>query len=152
MRVTNLTGAIVLIKIQHKVDVVPSNIKGFKWHIPEMDDDGGVHIETDEDLIKLSNEICDFDKLIDEVIEQIKHDINVSEDFTAIDELLRTVPRDSSRTMSESIRVDGVKPIDLENNIVKLLSDVPFRKYYMETETSDELTKEELEVIERIIN
>jgi hypothetical protein len=54
--------------------------------------------------------------------------------------------------MSESIRVDGVKPIDLENNIVKLLSDVPFRKYYMETETSDELTKEELEVIERIIN
>lgn len=90
--VTNLTGAIVLIKIQHKVDVVPSNIKGFKWHIPEMDDDGGIHIETDEDLIKLSNNICDFNMLIDEVIEQIKHDINVSEDFTAIDELLRTVP------------------------------------------------------------
>jgi hypothetical protein len=65
---------------------------------------------------------------------------------------IHIIDRDSSRTMSESIRVDGVKPIDLENNIVKLLSDVPFRKYYMETETSDELTKEELEVIERIIN
>jgi hypothetical protein len=65
---------------------------------------------------------------------------------------IHIIDRDSSRTMSESIRVDGVKPTDLEDNIVKLLSDVPFRKYYMETETSDELTKEELEVIDRIIN
>jgi len=65
---------------------------------------------------------------------------------------IHIIDRDSSRTMSESIRVDGVKPIDIEDSIVKLLSDVPFRKYYMETETSDDLTKEELEVIERIIN
>lgn len=65
---------------------------------------------------------------------------------------IHIIDRDSSRTMSESIRVDGVKPTDLEDNIVKLLSDVPFRKYYMETETTDDLTKEELEVIERIIN
>jgi len=65
---------------------------------------------------------------------------------------IHIIDRESSRTMSESIRVDGVKPTDLEDSIVKLLSDVPFRKYYMETETSDDLTKEELEVIERIIN
>jgi hypothetical protein len=65
---------------------------------------------------------------------------------------IHIIDRESSRTLSESIRVDNVKPIDIENQIVKLLNDVPFRKYYMETETSDELTKEELEVIERIIN
>lgn len=65
---------------------------------------------------------------------------------------IHIIDRDSSRTISESIRVDGVKPIDIEDSIVKLLSDVPFRKYYMETETSDDLTKEELEIIERIIN
>ena len=62
------------------------------------------------------------------------------------------IDRESSRIMSESIRVDGVKPTDLEDSIVKLLSDVPFRKYYIESETSDDLTKEELEIIERIIN
>jgi hypothetical protein len=65
---------------------------------------------------------------------------------------IHVIDRESSRTLTESIRVDNVKPIDIENQIVKLLNDVPFRKYYMETETSDELTKEELEVIERIIN
>jgi hypothetical protein len=65
---------------------------------------------------------------------------------------IHIIDRESSRTLTESIRVDNVKPIDIENQIVKLLSDVPFRKYYMETETNDELTKEELEVIERIIN
>jgi hypothetical protein len=65
---------------------------------------------------------------------------------------IHIIDRESSRTLSESIRVDNVKPIDIENQIVKLLNDVPFRKYYMETETNDELTKEELEVIERIIN
>jgi hypothetical protein len=65
---------------------------------------------------------------------------------------IHIIDRESSRTLSESIRVDDVKPIDIENHIVKLLNDVPFRKYYMETETNDELTKEELEVIERIIN
>jgi hypothetical protein len=65
---------------------------------------------------------------------------------------IHIIDRESSRTLSESIRVDNVKPIEIENQIVKLLNDVPFRKYYMETETSDELTKEESEVIERIIN
>ena len=65
---------------------------------------------------------------------------------------IHVIDRESSRTLTESIGVDNVKPIDIENQIVKLLNDVPFRKYYMETETSDELTKEELEVIERIIN
>jgi hypothetical protein len=65
---------------------------------------------------------------------------------------IHVIDRESSRTLTESIRVDNVKPIDIENQIVKLLSDVPFRKYYMETETNDELTKEELELIERIIN
>jgi len=65
---------------------------------------------------------------------------------------IHVIDRESSRTLSETIRVDDVKPIDIENQIVKLLNDVPFRKYYTETETSDELTKEELEVIERIIN
>ena len=65
---------------------------------------------------------------------------------------IHIIDRDSSRSLTESIRVDNIKPIDIENQIVKLLNDVPFRKYYMETETSDELTKEELEVIERIIN
>ena len=65
---------------------------------------------------------------------------------------IHVIDRESSRTLSESIRVDNVKPIEIENQIVKLLNDVPFRKYYMETETSDELTKEESEVIERIIN
>jgi len=49
-------------------------------------------LQISKGLSGILNEICDFDKLIDEVIEQIKHDINVSEDFTAIDELLRTVP------------------------------------------------------------
>jgi hypothetical protein len=65
---------------------------------------------------------------------------------------IHVIDRESSRTLTESIGVDNVKPIDIENQIVKLLSDVPFRKYYMETETNDELTKEELELIERIIN
>jgi hypothetical protein len=65
---------------------------------------------------------------------------------------IHVIDRESSRTLTESIRVDNVKPIDIENQIVKLLNDVPFRKYYTEIETSDELTKEELELIERIIN
>lgn len=93
MKVTNLTGAIVLIKIQHKVDVVPSQVEGFKWFLPSKDGSGsGTVIKNDEELIDVANEICDFEELINEVIEQIKYDINVSDDVTAIDELLRTVP------------------------------------------------------------
>lgn len=92
MRVTNLTGAIVLIKIQHKVDVVPSQVECFKWFLPSKDFSGGTVIKDDEELINVANEICDFEELINEVIEQIKYDINVSGDVTAIDELLRTVP------------------------------------------------------------
>lgn len=65
---------------------------------------------------------------------------------------IHIIDRESSRTMSESIRVDGVKPIDIEDSIVKLFSEVPFRKWYPEIETSDELTEEELEGIKRIID
>lgn len=92
MKVTNLTGAITLIKIQHKVDVVPSQVEGFKWFLPSKDFPSGTVIKDDEELINVANEICDFEELINEVIEQIKYDINVSDDVTAIDELLRTVP------------------------------------------------------------
>jgi len=91
MKVTNLTGAITLIRIQHKVDVVPSHVEDFKWFLPSKDG-GGTVIKNDEELINVANEICDFEELINEVIEQIKYDINVSDDVTAIDELLRTVP------------------------------------------------------------
>lgn len=65
---------------------------------------------------------------------------------------IHIIDRESSRTISESIRVDNVNPIDIENQIVKLFSEVPFRKWYPEIETSDELTTEELEKITRIIN
>lgn len=42
----------------------------------------------------ISNEIEDMDKLVDSVIEQIKEDINCG-DLTAIDELLRFVPKEN---------------------------------------------------------
>lgn len=40
-------------------------------------------------------EIEEMDNLIDSVIEQIKEDINVTGDLTALDELLRFVPKEN---------------------------------------------------------
>jgi len=43
-------------------------------------------------VIESINNICNTEDIYDEVIEQIKYDINVSGDVTALDELLRTIP------------------------------------------------------------
>lgn len=86
MKVTKISEAILILKQQHNIDVEKSNIKGFEWVINDT------HIETNEKLIAIANELCNIDQLVDSVIDQIKYDINVTGDITAVDELLRYIP------------------------------------------------------------
>jgi hypothetical protein len=98
MEITSLVDAMVIAKHQFGIEIEKSVIKGYEWFIPDEereDDDNqskGAHFESDEQLIEGINNMCDPEHIYDEVIEQIKYDINVSGDVTALDELLRTIP------------------------------------------------------------
>jgi hypothetical protein len=98
IEITSLIDAMVIAKHQLGIKIERSVIKGYEWFIPDEeseDDDNqsqGVHFEGDKSLIESINNICNTEDIYDEVIEQIKYDINVSGDVTALDELLRTIP------------------------------------------------------------
>ena len=99
IKITSLIDAMVIAKHQFGIEIEKSVIKGYEWFIPDAEreeDDNhqsqGVHFENDQCLIDAINEICNTEEIYDEVIEQIKYDINESGDVTALDELLRTIP------------------------------------------------------------
>lgn len=92
MKVTKISEAILILKLQFSCDVEKSNIKGFEWVVHNNADFENTHFQTTEKLIEFVNEIFRQDDLIDKVIDQIKYDINVTGDITAVDELLRFVP------------------------------------------------------------
>jgi len=99
IKITSLVDAMIIAKHQFGIEIEKSVIKGYEWFIPdeerEEDDNHqsqGTHFESDERLIEGINNICNTDDIYDEVIDQIKYDINVSGDVTALDELLRTIP------------------------------------------------------------
>jgi hypothetical protein len=99
IEITSLVDAMVIAKHQSNIDIERSVIKGYEWFIPDVERESsdtnqtqGVHFEGDESLIEAINHICNTEDIYDEVIEQIKYDINVSGDVTALDELLRTIP------------------------------------------------------------
>lgn len=91
MKVTKISEAILILKLQFSCDVEKSNIKGFEWVVRNNDDCENTHFETTEKLIEFVNEIFKEEDLIEKVIDQIKYDIRIG-DVTAIDELLRFVP------------------------------------------------------------
>jgi hypothetical protein len=99
MKITSLVDAMVIAKHQLGIKIEGSVIKGYEWFIPDVERESsdthqsqGVHFEGNEQLIEGLNNICNPEHIYDEVIEQIKYDINVSGDVTALDELLRTIP------------------------------------------------------------
>jgi len=56
----------------------------------------------------------------------------------------------SSQSMSNTIRIDGIKPIVIEDQVVQFFNSVPYRKWYYEVETFDELTGEEKDLLKRL--
>jgi hypothetical protein len=48
--------SISIIKEKLNIDIIPSNIKGFKWYMEDTESDGTNFI-SDEEVINLANEI-----------------------------------------------------------------------------------------------
>ena len=64
--------------------------------------------------------------------------------------VIHIMDKNSSRTMSETVKVDERTKDQVKKQVDELFESVPFSKWYYEVESYDDLTDEETQILEEL--
>ena len=64
--------------------------------------------------------------------------------------LIHIMDKNSSRTMSETVRIDGRTKDQVKEQVDDLFNNVPFSKWYYEVESRGDFTDEEKEMLQEL--
>lgn len=64
--------------------------------------------------------------------------------------VIHIIDKNRSTTMSETVRIDGRDQESIKKQVDELFDSVPFSKWYYEVESQDELSEEEMEMLQEL--